>query len=124
MCAQKRLGMRFSKPDIFSWDNRAETAFKSALRQYMPYFFGTCARGDSQPTVQGCSLYRRSRLGEQYCFIGNRLEIMIAFTPDQFVQLALGQRPPMCGKQSFETIPIIQRKIPVKIFLICERQAF
>src|SRR2546427_2750882 len=107
MRAQKRLGMRFSEPDILCCDNRAETTFKSALRQNVSYFFGTRTGGDRQRTQQGCRLYRRCGVREQYRFIGNRLEIMSAFTPDQFVKLAFGQRPSMCGEQGLKTIPII-----------------
>jgi len=74
MGAQKWLGMRLSKLDIFGCDNRAEAALKPAVHQNMPDFFSARTGRDCQRTPQGCGLYRRCRFREQYGFIGDRLE--------------------------------------------------
>src|SRR2546428_14102981 len=104
MGAQKWLGMRLSKLDIFGCDNRAEAALKPAVHQNMPDFFSTRTGRDCQRTPQGCGLYRRCRFREQYGFIGDRLEIVNAFTPDWIIELPVRQGPPGSAAPLFTPI--------------------
>src|SRR5260370_42497022 len=98
MSAQKRLWVRFSKPNILGRNDCAETVLKTAQIQNMPDFAGTRSRCDCDRAPQGRSLHSPWSVGKQNRLFRNRQKIVRAFSVDQFIEFVSRERPAMFRK--------------------------
>src|SRR5262245_51886740 len=124
MSTQERLRMWFSESYVFRRDDCRETIFKSTLFENVDDLVTTRTGCNRQRVAAGRRFDGVGSSSKQYGFLCDGLEIIDAFATDQGIELRRFERYAVFPKQSFEAIPIVQRKVLVQVFLIRKRQSF